>query len=307
MNVSLRQLRAFVAVARYGSFTLAADSLYITQSALSGLMRDLEQALQVRLVDRSTRRIRLTDVGSQLFPLVQKILDDLDTVMAEVGKLKDLERGLVRVAVPQLLASTWLPPMLAGFRQQHPQIELRLLDSTVETVVSRVFAGEVDFGIGPEREPNSDIEATLLFEVPFLAALPAGHALAARAKLRWEDLIAEELITLQGQFTERLSQDLRATWRGLGLKPAHEVSFMATALKMVAAGLGVTVCLPYAAELVEQQGLKLRPLQEPVIRRGVYLFTRKGRTLSPAAEAMLAHLREAIAQQMAQLQQRGWL
>ena len=82
---------------------------------------------------------------------------------------------------------------------------------------------------------------------------------------------------------------------------------MATALKMVAAGLGVTVCLPYAAELVEQQGLKLRPLQEPVIRRGVYLFTRKGRTLSPAAEAMLAHLREAIAQQMAQLQQRGWL
>ena len=225
MNVSLRQLRAFVAVARYGSFTLAADSLYITQSALSGLMRDLEQALQVRLVDRSTRRIRLTDVGSQLFPLVQKILDDLDTVMAEVGKLKDLERGLVRVAVPQLLASTWLPPMLAGFRQQHPQIELRLLDSTVETVVSRVFAGEVDFGIGPEREPNSDIEATLLFEVPFLAALPAGHALAARAKLRWEDLIAEEnvvvTVTHSGFIKRTKADEYRAQHRGgKGIKGA---------------------------------------------------------------------------------------
>ena len=307
MNVSLRQLRAFVAVARYGSFTLAAESLYITQSALSGLIRELEQNLQLRLVDRSTRRMRLTDMGSQLFPLVQKILDDLDGVMAEVGKIKALERGLVRVAVPQLLASTWLPPMLAGFRQQHPQVELRLLDSLVETVVSRVFAGEVDFGIGPERDPNSDIETSLLLEVPFLAVLPAGHRLAGHERLVWDDLASEALITLQGQFTERLTLELGTGRRGPGLKPAHEVSFMATALKMVAAGLGVTVCLPYAAELVEQQGLLLRPLQAPVIRRGVYVFTRRGRTLSPAAEAMLAHIRAEAARQLQVLSERGWL
>ena len=82
---------------------------------------------------------------------------------------------------------------------------------------------------------------------------------------------------------------------------------MATALKMVAAGLGVTVCLPYAAELVEQQGLLLRPLQAPVVRRGVYVFTRRGRTLSPAAEAMLAHIRAEAARQLQALSERGWL
>ena len=294
MNVSLRQLRAFVAVARYGSFTLAAESLYITQSALSGLIRELEQNLQLRLVDRSTRRMRLTDRGSQLFPLVQKILDDLDTVMAEVGKLKDLERGLVRVAVPQLLASTWLPPMLAGFRQQHPQIELRLLDSTVETVVSRVFAGEVDFGIGPEREPNSDIEATLLFEVPFLAALPAGHALAARAKLRWEDLIAEELITLQGQFTELLVSDVGEAARDMHKEAFMQVTYMTTALALARAGLGITLCMPYARTLVEQFGLVMRQVGDPVVERSFWVFTRRGRALSPAAQEFRTFLEDQL-------------
>ena len=157
------------------------------------------------------------------------------------------------------------------------------------------------------RDPNSDIDATPLFELPFHAVFPPGHALTARETVRWADLVDHPLITLQGQFTERLTLELGTGRRGPGLKPAHEVSFMATALKMVAAGLGVTVCLPYAAELVEQQGLLLRPLQAPVVRRGVYVFTRRGRTLSPAAEAMLAHIRAEAARQLQVLSERGWL
>ncbi|MEZ7829010.1 LysR family transcriptional regulator, partial [Brachymonas denitrificans] len=88
MNVTLRQLRAFVAVARTGSFTLAAESLFITQSALSGLIKELEQALGLRLFDRSTRRLQLSDAGSDLVTHIEKILLDLDGVIDEVGKLK---------------------------------------------------------------------------------------------------------------------------------------------------------------------------------------------------------------------------
>ena len=244
MNVTLRQLRAFVAVARTGSFTLAAESLFITQSALSGLIKELEQALGLRLFDRSTRRLQLSDAGSDLVTHIEKILLDLDGVIDEVGKLKALQRGLVRVAVPQLMACTLMPGLMASFRHDHPQVQLRLVDTLVEQVINRVFAGEVDFGLGPERAPNSDIEATQLFELPFMAALPADHRLACQRALRWADLAGDPLITLQGQFTERLATDLGAARRSVTLEPANEVAFMSTALSMVAAGLGLTICIP---------------------------------------------------------------
>lgn len=284
MNVTLRQLRAFVAVARTGSFTLAAESLFITQSALSGLIKELEQALGLRLFDRSTRRLQLSDAGSDLVTHIEKILLDLDGVIDEVGKLKALQRGLVRVAVPQLMACTLMPGLMASFRNDHPQVQLRLVDSLVEQVINRVFTGEVDFGLGPERPPNSDIEATQLFELPFMAALPRTHRLACQRELRWADLAGDPLITLQGQFTERLATDLGAARRNVTLEPANEVAFMSTALSMVAAGLGLTICIPYAAEMVQQYGLVLRPVVDPVVLRGFYIFRRRGRTLSPAAQ-----------------------
>ena len=81
MNVTLRQLRAFLAVARTGSFTLAAESLYISQSALSGLVKELEQSMGVRLIDRSTRRVHLTEAGERLSPMLETVLHDLDEVL----------------------------------------------------------------------------------------------------------------------------------------------------------------------------------------------------------------------------------
>lgn len=285
MNVTLRQLRAFVAVARTGSFTVAAESLFITQSALSGLIKELEQSLGLRLFDRSTRRLQLSDVGRALQPQIGKILQDLDVVVGEVGNLKALRGGLVRVAVPQLLACTLLPEVMAEFVREYPDVRVRLNDCAVESVMSRVFAGEVDFGVGPEREPNSDIEARVLFESPFMAVLPPGHPLLAHKTLTWKDLAGDQLITLQGQFTERLAMDVGAVQGNTPLASSTEVVFMTTALSMVSAGLGVTVCLPYAVSLVERYGLHLRPVMSPVVSRRFYIFTRRGRALAPAAQA----------------------
>lgn len=296
MNVSLRQLRAFVAVARTGSFTLAAESLFITQSALSGLIKELEQTLGLKVIDRSTRRIHLSDVGRNLYPLVDKILHDLDGILDEVASLKALKKGLVRVAAPQLMASTLLPEVIAAYARVHPEVTIRLVDCVVESVISRVFSGEVDFGVGPEREPNSDIAADTLFELPFMAVFPPGHRLAARTELRWADLMGHPFISLQGQFTERLTGDLRRAVRDLTLAPTNEVAFMSTALAMVSAGLGVTVCIPYAASLVRLYRLEMRPLSDPVVARRFYVFTRDGRSLSPAAESFRAFLHAYVAE-----------
>lgn len=294
MRVGLRQLQIFRSVAETGSFSEAAANLHLSQPAVSDAIRKLEETLEVRLFDRSTRRIQLTDIGRGIYPLIDKILHDLDGVLEEVAHLKALKKGVVRVAAPQLMASTLLPEVIAAYTARHPEIDLRLIDCAVESVTSRVFSGEVDFGVGPERDPNSDIDATVLFELPFHAVFPPGHPLAALPRVHWADLVDYPLITLQGQFTERLSVDLRAALRERDLDPNTTVTFMSTALSMVAAGLGVSICIPYAASLVRLYRLEMRLLHDPEVTRRFYVFTRNGRALSPAAESFRDCLFEHI-------------
>jgi DNA-binding transcriptional LysR family regulator len=296
MNPTLRQMRAFVAVAKTGNFTLAAQYMHVTQSALSGLIKELEQTLGARVIDRSTRRIALTEMGKELYPLFSQMIDDLDSALANVADHAQLRKGIVRVAAPQLMACTLLPQAIAAWRARHPTIKVSLADSGVENVTARVLSGEVDCGIGPERDESPELDARALFEMPFEAVLPPGHPLAARERLAWSELAAYPFISLRGQFTERLLADMGEVPREATLRPEHEVTFMTTALAMVAAGLGVTVCMPYASALVHRHGLLTRPLEGPVLTRRFYVYTRGQRSLSPAADAFLAFLMDYVGQ-----------
>jgi DNA-binding transcriptional LysR family regulator len=299
MNPTLRQMRAFVALAKTGNFTLAAQAMHVTQSALSGLIKELEQTLGAKVVDRSTRRALLTDIGKELYPLFSQMIDDLDGALANVADHTRLKKGIVRIAAPQLLSCTLMPQAIAAYRVRHPDIEVRLGDTAVESVIARVLSGEADFGIGPEREPAPPLDARLLFEMPFALVFPTGHELEKQARIAWKDVARYPLISLQGQFTERLLDDVHASLREVPVKPANEVTFMTTALAMAAAGLGITVCMPYAAPLVSLYGLVMRPLEEPVLSRRFFIYTRPGRSLSPAAESFIdfldAYVRQAQA------------
>jgi len=293
-------MRAFVALARTGNFTLAAQSLHVTQSALSGLIKELEQTLEARVVDRSTRRIGLTEIGRELLPLFSQMIDDLDGALANVADHTRLKKGIVRIAAPQLMACTLLPPSIAAYRERYPDIDVRLADTEVEGVIARVLSGEADVGIGPERSPAPPLQARELFEMPFALVFPQQHPLAARERVTWQDAAAYPFISLQGQFTELLLDAIPAAATGAALKPAHEVTFMTTALAMVSAGLGVTVCLPYAEPLATLYGLAMRPLDGPTLRRRFFVYTRPGRSLSPAAESYIEFLFAYVKRSQAQ-------
>lgn len=290
MNVSLRQLRAFTALARSGSFTRAAEALHVTQSALSGLIKELEQGLGVRLVDRSTRKMQLSEIGQGFYPLVEKILHDLDGVLEGIDNLKALKKGIVRIAAPQLMACTLLPEVIAAYRAEHPEVQVRLADCAVESVLARTASGEVDFGIGPERATVPEISAHTLFEMPFMVVFPKKHPLEKLKRVSWSDVVRFPLIALQGQFTERLSLDLHDSVRELRLSPSNEVAFMTTALSMVSANLGVTACLPYAASLVKLHRLQMRLLHEPEVTRKFLVYTRSNASLSPAVASFIEFL-----------------
>lgn len=297
MNVTLRQLRAFCALVETGSFTEAANSLYVTQSALSGLIRELETSLGVQVVHRSTRKVSLSEAGREFHPLARKVLQDLDGALETMADLKALKKGVVRLAVPQLLACTVLPEAMADFAQRHPDVEVRLQDSLVEQVVARVHSGEVDFGVGPERQYGDDLVVQPLFEMPFGAAFPAGHALDTGDALVWDQLLQHPLIALQGEFTQRLRGDLQPHLRHATLGAVREVNFMTTAFALVRAGLGVTACLPYAQPLIDLYGLRWRVLESPVVQRKFFILHRKDRALSSAAQAFAQHLQGYAARQ----------
>lgn len=295
MNVTLRQLRAFCALARTSSFTDAAASLHVTQSALSGLIKELEQTLGVQVVNRSTRKVQLSEVGREFFPLATKVLQDLDGALETMADLKALKRGVVRIAAPQLMSCSVLPDVIAGFKLACPEIQVRLFDCLVESVQTKVHSGEVDFGVGPEREPSADIEAITLFEMPFVVVFPKGHPLEKMKRVTWDDALHYPVIALQGEFTQRLRVDLHASLRDLALNPTNEVSFMTTALAMVSAGLGVTTCLPYASSLIKLHQMQSRPLLDPLVRRKFFVFTRRDRPLSPAAQRFVTFLFDYVA------------
>lgn len=285
MNVTLRQLKAFVLVAEYNSFTKAAEMLTLTQSALSGLIKELEQNLDIKLFDRTTRKMHLSDAGQRLLPQAKRVLNEVALLDEKVAGLKSLHQGHVRLAVSQQLAASAMPQFIAKFCAIYPNIQVTLVDCSIDDVVMQVENLATDLGIAPERGHSADVSAEVLFESSFYLVLPKCHPLAKRKMVYWEDLLQETLITLNGPFIKSLQNQLPTEISGRIFNSDYEVNFLSTALGMTRMGLGVTLCLLYAAEWVHQNGLVMRPLYKPVVERKFLLYTHKDRSLSPAALA----------------------
>ena len=285
MSTTLRQLKAFVLVAEQNSFTKAAEALCLTQSALSGLIKELEQNLDVKLFDRTTRKLHLSDAGGRLLPQAKRVLNEMSVLNEKVANLKSLHQGHIHLAVSQQLSASTMPKFIAKFCELHPNIEVTLTDCSIDQVVEHIENLEADLGVAPERSYSDDLHADILFSSPFYLVLPTSHPFAKKNQLHWSDLLNERLITLNGPFIKGLQNELPVQISSRIFNPDFEINFLSTDLGMTRMGLGVTLCLLYAAEWVEQNGLTMRPITEPIVERKFLLYTHKNRSLSPAALA----------------------
>lgn len=297
MNVTLRQLRAFVLVGRLGSFTRAAQAMHLTQSALSLLVRELESAMNARLLDRTSRAVGLTAAGSEFFPEAQRILAELERAIDNVGKLLAKEKGKVVVAAPLVLSSTYLPPILAGFKARFPGVELVLHDTLPTQVLPAVRSGAADVGIGTFAASETDLARTLLFTEAMVAVFAATHPFAARKSLAWSDLASEPIVALRrGSVFRDLAEAGFAAAR-LTLAPAFEADYAGSIIGLVDAGLGVAILPGYATRLTDASRIRWRRLDKPVIEREVCLVQRIGPTPSAAAQAFVEFIARASAPQ----------
>lgn len=307
MNISIRQLTAFISVADNGSFTRASEQMHLTQSAVSGLIKELETSLGIVLFDRTTRQLSLSVVGHHLLPQARRILNEMQLFENEASSLTSLAQGQVRLAVSQFAASS-MPAVIAQFAKKYPDISVSLLDCSAENVLEHIQNIEVDLGVGTERgfiESEDDISADLLYQLPFCVVLPDSHALAQKAEIIWQDLVDTPLITLQGPFLEQVTAELDEHIANHIQQARYKVNFMSTALEMTRQGFGITLCLPYMPEVIDwvsANGLQMRPLAQPVKMRRFFIYQRSSRALSPASIAFKRFLQDYFASHFDDLQ-----
>jgi DNA-binding transcriptional LysR family regulator len=287
MKLSLRQMRAFSAVARAGSFTAAAKQVNLTQSAVSMLVQQLETVLGVLLFDRGAT-VTPTEAGLQLLPLARRILDDVNQVVEGASDLRSLRSGLLRVVAPQMLSCTWISTVLGEFAAAHPDIGLRVTDATTDDVVGVVRRGEAELGVGPERSVGDDVIRSFLMDVPIRMVCPARHPLAGRRVVSWDELRDERWVIYSSEFNRQLEHILQTHDSSLSMQTAVEVGYLTTALAMVGVGAGLAAVPDYARLFADNFKLRFVPLRAPEIRRQFYIYQRRGMALSPAAQAFVA-------------------
>jgi DNA-binding transcriptional LysR family regulator len=290
-------IQAFLAIVESGSFGLAAERLHLTQTAISHRMRKLEDGLGVQLVVRTSRGISLTQAGETLLPRARAALRQLEESCEVVRRHgEDAPRWVSFACLPTLAAGI-AAPLLQRARELLPDVPVRVFDSSPTEIVELVQSGTAAFGLSVARSPASGLASEAIAREPFVLACPKGHPLARADAVEWSQLQGQPLvrISLPAGNSATIDESLGALREGLHW--VYEAQRTAVALKLVRAGLGLTI-LPRLA-VGKDDGVAVVPLRVPEVNRMLVLLTRAGEELGGReqvlADAALELLRAAVA------------
>lgn len=298
-NLSAKDLRAFLAVARTRSFSQAAQQVHLSQSALSTLIQRLEDGVGARLFERTTRTVGLTAAGEAFAERAQRLLGEIEHTLADVRDVVSLRRGQVAVAALPSLAAGVVPRLFQAFQARYPAIRLHLIDTLSGPAFDLVRQGRVDFALTAADPAHEDLLYEPLTGDAFVLLCPTSHPLARRrSRLGFIDTLVWPHVSMPRTASVRQYLDAAALDKGVSFLPRYEVDHIATIGAMVACGLGVTALPSMAAELIAHHGLAVRDLGPPTIRRSLGLVRQRGGELSPAAQALCDMARDSLGTQM---------
>lgn len=288
-ELKIAQLRYFVLVAELKSFHAAARQAFRTQPAISLAVRELEQKLGQALVEKGGGRVELTPFGEHCLPLFRGLIEHHDRIAREATLLARHEIGQVSIATVPSVASRLLPGPLARFVAEHPNVQVSIQDGTAESVQQLLTKGQVDFGISSLWMEDEQIEFAPIANDQVGVVCRADHPLVQVGEaLHWSQLQGVPMIR---NGTSRL---LEGTDAACLLEHSRLfVSNMISLIAMLEEGAGIST-LPYLAFPLENEKLAFLPLAAPKVERQIGMLTRKGRSLSPAAGALMAFLRDQL-------------
>jgi DNA-binding transcriptional LysR family regulator len=292
MNVGLRQLRAFLAVAKYGSFSRAAEEVAVSQSAVSFAVQQLENELGLRLLDRTTRQVRMTAVGETLAASGARLLGELDALLKELKDTGQQRRGRVVLACVPSVARGLMPGCVEYCTKNWPDISFAIEDIAAKDVISRVERGDVEFGISGGDVDASELHVEDLVRDRFVLACRRDDELARSETVAWGKLSGRRLVMLNNTSGSRPQILDTLTKAEVQAQISLELAQPSSVLAMVEAKIGVAIVPQLVAPIKSHPTLTMRKLVKPSVSRTIFLLKRRDRSLSPAAAAVWGALIE---------------
>ena len=276
MNLELRHLRYFAAVARELSFSRAAEQLHIAQPPLSRQIRSLEDELGAELIDRSSRPLRLTPAGRFFQVQAQQLLDRMAEVQAATARIAGGGRTWFGLGfVPSTLYGA-LPEVIRRFREAQPAVELSLFEMTTVQQLEALKAGRIDVGFGRLQVDDDQIIGELVREEPVVAALPVNHRLARHKSLSLAKLVSEPLLLYPAKPRPSYADQVLEMFHSRGLKPviALETNEVQTAIGLVVAGIGYAL-VPQSVQALDRAGVLYLPLTDERVTTPIIMNRRR--------------------------------
>jgi DNA-binding transcriptional LysR family regulator len=286
-DLRARQLHAVLAVAEYNSFIAAAAFLKTSQPALTRTIKRVEDALGVRLFDRSTRRVEITAAGKEFVAVAERMLNDLRISVRSMREISEEQRGQIIISSIMSVANGLLPAIVAKYRASRPGIEIMLREGVHGTVFEDVRSGTADLGITYVDDVPDFIEAKRMGREIFDVILPRTHPLAKTSKhaaVALNDLVSFPFVSLPHDSRTRRIIDGAASTAGQTLRHAATVTQFATMMSFVRAGVGIAIVPSGAMAGYLGKDLAVLKLTKPRLSRDLGLIKLRERELTPAAK-----------------------
>ncbi|SDJ55586.1 LysR family transcriptional regulator [Microbulbifer yueqingensis] len=287
MNPTLKQLRAFAAVARTRSLAEASARLHISQPALSVAIRNLEESLGGALFSRDSRQLALTPEGREFLGRAEQLLNNWDHSMEAMQQRFRLEQGQLNLAVIPAFALNRLPGLLAEFHSRHPSINIVIEDIVMERVQRAVQEGRAEIGITFRPADLGGLEFQGFARDRFIAVVPAAHPLAGKSAVTWRELAGEPFIAMNRGSAVRRWTDGAMAEIGYSGRLLCEANQLSTIGQLVATGMGISVVPELCRPQMRDYGLPCLALQAPDIEQEVGVLLRSHGALSAPARALL--------------------
>jgi len=296
MNITSRQLKAFLLTAHHQSFSRAAEQLFITQSGMSVLIRELEDQLGFRLFERTTRHVTLSEFGLRFLPIADRSLLDLETAAANIGRLASAAKRRFAIGATPLIAGKLLPAVISEYAKRDPGMEIILRDGDRAQLVAALSSGEIDAALGCFLQPVTDMRRAPLYRFTLMVIQPQAEAARLARALRWADLVDQRL--LGGPPESPIQQLIDHQLQRVGRRgpPQMLLNYFETQIAMVEAGAGVAVIPSFCIPACRDHKVAMHPLTDPVVPIDLYQISSRARELPPGAEGFTAFLTSYIAE-----------
>ncbi len=279
--MNFRALQYFVKLAELKHFSKAADACFVSQPTLSTQIRKLEEELGVSLVERAPRKIMLTPIGEDIAHRARHVLRDIEHIKDAARRSRDPQTGTIKLGIFPTLAPYLLPHVIPVIRQRYPELRIQLAEEKTDEILNMLDQGRLDAGLLALPVEEHGMEIEMLFEEPFVMAMPSSHPLSDKQSISLSDLEGTELLLLEEGHC--LRQHALAVCEMAG---AHErVDFHATSMEtlrqMVAANAGVTLMpvLSVKPPIASTENIALRPFNAPAPSRTIALVWRSSSPL----------------------------